>query len=206
MKGLTKRQREIVDYIEQYIAMHHYSPSYREMMRHFGFRSPGSIYKHIQTLKRKGHIATEKQCSRSLALTKNVSEDQKSLQLEISFLGQISAGAPIETFSQSQTFTVPSFLVLNPESTYALRARGDSLIDEQINDGDILIVEAATEAAPGDTVILLASTSEALVKKFYPEGLYVRLTSNHPNHPPLVVRNEDISIQGIIVGLLRFYQ
>jgi len=204
MKGLTKRQHEITEYIEEFIASHHYSPSYREIMQHFGFSSVASVAKHIEVLKRKGILISDKGSSRSLSLapkTKNL--PTFSNEIKLPFIGYMSAGAPIEIFPQAQTITVPSFLVPNSEMTYVLRARDDSLQDELIADGDLLLIEARQEASSGETILALINQYDALIKKYYPEGHYVYLRSLIAEHPPLTFKNEEILIQGVLVGLLR---
>src|SRR5690349_17276892 len=112
MKGVTKRQREILNYIETFIQVNHYSPSYREIMQHFGFASLGSVYKHLIALKRKDLIHNEPSCSRSLALAEGC--NRLSVELELPFIGYVRAGYPIEMLPQVQTLAVPQSLIHNP--------------------------------------------------------------------------------------------
>lgn len=205
MKGLTKRQREVLDYIESYIESNDYSPSYRNIQEHFGFSSLGTVYNYIKVLKRKNVVQGEKNSSRSLTPT-NFETKKGSAEIELPFLGYISANVPIDTFPQIQTASVPQTLVPFPARTYVLRARGDSLSDEFIADGDLILVEARQEAKPGETVLALIHHNETQIKKYYPEGQYVRLESRMQGRSPLVVRNEEVVVQGIIVGLIRFYE
>ena len=205
MKGLTKRQREIVDYIQEFIVNNRYSPSYREIGQHFGFTSLGSVYKHVNTLKRKGAIDSQSKASRSIAPT--AVDTQPSLQgsIEIPFIGNIAAGTPIQTFSQTQQLVVPRTFVHAPEKTYALRAQGDSLNEEMISDGDLLLVEVRQEAHPGETVVALINGHDIIVKKYYPEGEYVRLVGCHAHHHPILLREEDVQVQGVVIALMRMY-
>ena len=205
MKGLTQRQREIYDYIHTYISTHQFSPSYREIMAHFGFSSLGSVYKHVKVLKRKGLITAEKNCSRSIMLTQEEDEFQDSLTLELPFIGQISAGIPIETFSQTDSMLVPAALVPNPTQSYVLKANGNSLIADCICDGDLMIIEARQFARPGETIVALIGHQETLIKKYYPQVPYVRLESANLKYTPTIIRTEEITIQGVLVGIIRNY-
>jgi repressor LexA len=203
MKGLTKRQEEILRYIEDFIQSNHYSPSYREIMHYFNLKSLATVHKHLEVLKRKGVILSEKKCSRSLFPTKELHHKNVSIEVELPLIGHISAGTPVETFEHAQTLAVPEFLVHDPEKTYVLRARGNSLNDELIADGDLVIVEARQEASSGETVVALINHQNTTVKRYHPEGNYIRLISQTSPHHPLIVRNSDVTIQGVVIGVLR---
>lgn len=205
MKGLTKRQSEIVDYVSEFIQTHRYSPSFREIMQHFGFSSLGTVYRHINVLKRKGLLLVEKGCGRSLTPASTPPSKEVKSELNLPFIGHISAGNPIETFPQARTIGVPEFMVHSPDKTYVLRAMGDTLAEEMIADGDLLIVEARQEAHAGETVVALINQHDIIVKRFFPEGHYIRLTGHNPHHHPLLIRYEDMQIQGVLIGLLRLY-
>lgn len=205
MKGLTKRQRELIDYIQDFIAANRYSPSYREIGKHFGFTSLGSVYKHITTLKKKGMLSNEPNISRSVTTLQDPVPVQTTSEVYIPLIGHIAAGMPIQTFPQAQQIQVPAHYVHSPEKTYALRAQGDSLIEEMIADGDILLVEVRQQAHPGETVVALINQQEIIVKRYYPEGSLVRLFGVHAHHHPILLRQEDISVQAIVVSLLRHY-
>lgn len=206
MKGLTKRQKEILNYIQEFIQAHHYSPSYREISKHFAFSSLGSVYKHVRVLERKGVLFSEKNCSRSLTLPPENIPKRNLIEIEIPFIGYISAGFPIETFSQSQTLAVPEFLVHNPEKTYVLRAKNDSLSEELIAEGDLLLVEARQEAHEGETVVAIINQHDTIIKKFYREAAYIKLISHNALLQPIILREEDVLVQGVVVGLLRLFQ
>lgn len=205
MKGLTKRQRDIVDFIQEFIKNNRYSPSYREICQNFGFTSLGSIYKHMQTLKRKGVLSTESKTSRSIMLAAPSKKIETFSEIEIPFIGHITAGKPIQTFPQQQQVTVPHSFVHSPEKTYALRAQGDSLNEEFIADGDLLVVEARQEAHQGETIIALINNHDTIIKRFYQEGAYVRLIGTFANHHPMILQQEDVLIQGIVIGLIRMF-
>ena len=204
MKGLTRRQREIVDYVQEFIGNNRYSPSYREIGQHFGFNSLGSVYKHISTLKRKGVLVSQSKASRSVAPANDAPPPSQN-GIEIPFIGTIAAGKPIQTFSKTQQIVVPHAFAHAPEKTYALRVQGESLNEEMIGEGDLLIVEARQHAYPGETVVALINGHDTIIKKYYPEGDYIRLVGVHSQHHPIILRQEDILIQGVIVSLLRQY-
>lgn len=206
MKGLTKRQSEVLSYIQQFIQKNQYSPSYREIMNHFDFNSLGSVYKHVTVLKRKGVLDSEKKASRSLAPAQEGETRATSKEKEIALIGQISEGKMIELFPQSQMITVPEDFIHESGNTYALRVFGDSLRDELMMDGDVLIVEARIEAQPGETIVGFVNQHETIVKKYYAEGAYVRLVGQNPHHQSIILKNDDVLIQGIVIGLVRLYR
>lgn len=203
MKGLTPKQRNILDFIQNYIVKNKCSPSYREIMKHFSLSSPGSIYKYIRTLIRKGALQNEKNCSRSLTLLNTPKPSDAKWETELPLIGNISMGIPIQMLMKTQTLNVPAHLVNYPERTYLLRVEGDSLNEEYISDGDLLLVEARQEAQVGEMVIAQINQHDTLVKRFFPEGLYIRLEGH--THQPLIFRTKDVHIQGVLVGLIRSY-
>jgi repressor LexA len=205
MKGLTPKQHQILQYIEQFIAQHHYSPSYRELMKHFNFRSPGTIFKHIQTLKRKGVLNGDPQVSRSILPVKQTILASKINEVQLPFIGNLSIGYPLELFIQPKIIEIASSLVRDVENTYLLRVQGELLADEGIYDSDLLLIEARQDVQAGEIILGLINQHDTVLKRYYPEGLYIRLESQHPNHPPLTLRHEHIAIQGILVGLMRIY-
>jgi len=207
MKSLTKRQLEILSYLQDFIQIHRYSPSYREIMQHFGMSSVGSVYKHIQVLKQKGAIALEPKGKRSLVPANEITTPykNKNCQIELPLLGYITLGYPIETFVQTQTISIPEYMVKDPDKTYVLKAKDDSLNDEMVMQGDHLLVEARSEAHVGETVLALLNHHDTVIKKYFPEESYIRLVSHNLHHQTLVVRPQDMIVQGIMVGMVRNY-
>lgn len=203
MKGLTKKQSEIIDYLNDFIQTHHYSPSFREIMQHFGFTSPGTVYRYVNILKRKGFISTEKRCSRSISVSVKPGNPANSGETFLPFIGTVSSSAPIQMFSYSQSVSIPSHLIQAPDRTYVLRVLGEGWIEELIADGDLLLIEARPEAHAGETIIALVNQHDIIVRRYYPEGDYVRLIGSNPHHQPMIIRHEDLEIQGILVGLIR---
>lgn len=206
MRGTTKRQSEVLRFIEEFIATKNYSPSYREIQHHFGFSSLGSVYNHLEMLKKKNLIKMESKSRRSITPIHEQSAAKERRELEVPFIGHIAAGFPIETFSKSLSIAVPEYLVQDISKTYVLQARGDTLQEEMIADGDLLIIEARQTVSPGETVVAIINQRDSLVKRYYPEGDDIRLAGNNPHQQPFIVRQEDIFIQGVLVGLIRqFY-
>lgn len=202
MKSLTKRQHEILQYIRDYLQTHQYAPSFREIMQHFSFKSLGTVHRYIKILKNRGMLDGKKNCSRSLTLLQESSAKKKSL-ISVPFMGYISAGEPITTFSKSISMDIPQFLVLMPEATYALKVRGEGFIEEHIMDNDYLLIEARQEAQAGEMVVVLTHQKEVIVKKYFQEGSFARLVSHTPHSPPIIINEEDIRIQGIVIGVIR---
>ncbi len=204
MKGMTKRQRQIVDYIDGYIGEQGYSPSYREIMKHFGFSSLGSVYKHISVLKRRGVLSAEKNSARSVVLVQGDQKSVKGQTIELPFLGMIAAGSPLETFPQAGTMCVPSGMVQKPEDSFVLQVRGDSMGDG-IQEGDLVIVQSSSSARPGDTVVALIDGNETTLKRYFLDGNNVRLEPANPSYQPIVVAKDRVTIQGLLRGLIRRY-
>ncbi len=206
MKGLTKRQSQILGFIQDYIHTHRYSPSYREIMQHFELSSLGSVYKHVTVLRRKGALIGETKGARSLTLAQPAHRQETPQEVEVPFIGHICAGQPIEMFPQYQTIAIPDFLIEAPDNTYVLRAKGDSLQEELIGDGDLLLVEAKNSANPGETVIALINNHDTIVKRIFPEGEFAKLIGHNRHQHPIILRWEDIQIQGVVVGLMRLFR
>ena len=206
MKGLTLKQRKILNFIESFIEQHNYSPSYREIMQQFEFSSPGSIYKYIQTLKKKGALESVKHSHRSInPLKKTVLIKEESKEMQLPLIGYLSSGYPLELFASHQTLSVPASFVHDPDNTYILQAQGDSLQEEAIQSGDYLLIEARQEIHPGEIILGLINQQNSILKRYFPEGKYIRLESQNANQPPLTVRSDHILIQGVLVGLLRLF-
>lgn len=201
MKGLTHRQHEILHFIEEFIRIKGFSPTYKEIKDHFSLSSLGTIYKHLYALKKKGLITSEKGHKSSIKTVNNIA--QSGLEISIPLIGKISEGVPLEIFSQSIPFSVPKDFVRFPEKTYVLQVIGDSLNEEFICDKDYLIVEASQDPPVGSTIVALINHHDTIVKRYFLEGSYIYLTGNNPHHKPILLRPEDVRIQGTIVTLIR---
>jgi len=205
MKGLTPKQLEILQFIQHFIDQHHYSPSYREIMTHFDFTSPGSVYKHIRTLQRKGVLTADRKSHRSLMPIQAPTTIQESTDVQIPLIGNLSVGYPLELFVHPQMIAVPPSLIQAPNNTYILQVQGDDLLDEWIQDGDLVLIEARQDIQPGEIILGLINQNDTVLKRYYPEGQNIRLESQQSQIPPLTIRYEHIQIQGVLVGMMRMY-
>ncbi len=201
MLPLTKRQREILDYLNEFIQQHGYAPSLEEIGRRFGLSSLATVHKHLTNLQEKGFIKRAWNRSRSVELMPTRMTGQA---VEVPLLGYVAAGTPIEAIASNDTITVPEDIVGNRE-TYVLRVRGDSMIDEQIRDGDFVVVEDRKTANNGEMVIALLGGSDVTLKKFYRESGRVRLQPANPTMQPIYVEGDRVQIQGVVVGVMRRY-
>ncbi len=201
MLPLTKRQREILDFLAEFIQQHGYAPSLEEIGRRFGLSSLATVHKHLTNLQEKGFIKRAWNRSRSVEL---VPTRIGARAIELPLLGFVAAGSPIEAVATAESISVPEDLI-GKRDTYVLRVRGDSMIDEQIRDGDYVIVEDRKTADNGEMVIALLGGSEVTLKKFYRENGQVRLQPANPAMQPLTMPAEQVQIQGVVVGVMRKY-
>lgn len=200
---LTRRQKQIVDYLSDYIATEGYAPSLEEIAGRFGFRSLATVHEHLTNLERKGYIRRAYNESRSIEL---VPPPGQTGATELPLLGQVAAGEPIEAVVTPETIAVPNDLLPRRGGAYALRVRGDSMIDEHIRDGDYVVVHARQTADDGEMVIALVDGTAATVKRLYREpGGWIRLQPSNERLRPIRVHENDILIQGIVVGIIRRY-
>lgn len=202
--ALTKKQRQILDYVESFVDANGYSPSYEEIAQAFGYSSLATVHEHLTNLEQKGFLRKNYNKSRSLEV---VRADLNTLSLELPLLGVVAAGLPIETIpdAEQETIAVPHDMVRRGNN-YVLRVKGDSMIDEQIRDGDYIIVNSRQTAENGEMVVALVAGESATVKKFYREsGNRVRLQPANPTMRPMYFDANEVQIQGIVVGVIRKY-
>jgi repressor LexA len=201
VQPLTKRQREILDFLNQFIEQNGYAPSLEEIGRRFGLSSLATVHKHLTNLQDKGFIRRAWNRSRSVEL---VPTRMGGRALDLPLLGYVAAGAPIEAVVSSETVTVPEDLA-GTRDTYALRVRGNSMIDEQIRDGDLVVVEDRQTAENGEMVIALLQGSEVTLKKFYREGGHIRLQPANDTVAPIIAQADEVQVQGVVIGVMRRY-
>lgn len=201
--AITKRQREILDYLKQYIEDHQYAPSFEEIAEHFQFSSLATVHEHLTNLERKGRIHRNHNESRSIEI---VPEPGQAGATVLPLLGEVAAGLPIEAVTTPETIAVPNDLIPNRGANYVLRVRGQSMIDEHIDDGDLVVVNNRETAHNGETVIALIEGTSATVKRFYrePDG-WIRLQPANDTMAPIRAREQDVLIQGVVVGVIRKY-
>jgi len=198
---LTKRQREILDYLSEFIQRHGYAPSLEEIGRQFNLSSLATVHKHLTNLQEKGFIRRAWNRSRSVEL---VPARVGGRAIELPMLGFVAAGVPIEAVPGSETIAVPESMAGKRDS-YVLRVRGDSMIDEQIRDGDFVIVEDRKSADNGEMVIALVGGQDVTLKKFYRDNGKIRLQPANPAMQPMLFDPDNVQVQGVVVGVMRRY-
>jgi repressor LexA len=200
---LTKRQKEILDYIDGFIADRGYAPSFEEIAESFGYSSLATVHEHLSNLERKGYIRKSYNESRSIEL---VRPGQGQPSLELPLLGAVAAGLPIEAIVDNESIAVPPDMVRRRKDNYVLRVEGNSMIEEQIRDGDYIVVQAQENAEDGEMVVALVGGDAATVKKLYREpGDRIRLQPANPSMSAIVADARDVRIQGVVVGVIRRY-
>ena len=199
---LTRRQKEMWDYLQEHIATQGYAPTLEEIGAHFRLSSLATVHKHLTNLEMKGAITRKWNLSRAI----EIPAQRKTVNsLELPLLGEVAAGTPIEAVETQDTLTVPIDLVRRPNTAFALRVKGQSMVEEGILDGDYIVVEQRPTAQSGETVVAMVN-GEATVKKFFPErGGRVRLQPANVQMEPIIARGKDVEIRGIVVAVLRKY-
>jgi repressor LexA len=201
--ALTKRQREILNYLSGYAEENGYAPSFEEIARQFNYNSLATVHEHLSNLERKGYIRRAFNESRAIEI---LPSDAMPRAVELPLLGSVAAGLPIEAIEVDETVHVPENLVRRPGGHYVLRVRGNSMIDEQIRDGDFVVINERRSVDDGETVIALIDNSAATVKKFYRErDGRIRLQPANDTMTPIYVHENDVTIQGVVVGVMRQY-
>jgi repressor LexA len=201
----TQRQKEILDYITRFLERHGYVPSYAQIARQFGVKSRATIAKHIAALERRGLLVREHEDG-SFALNVKVEDTSSESLVEVRLLGHIAAGAPLEVVEDEERIPVPRFLLgrVKPDRVYALKVKGDSMIDEHICDGDIALIENRTDARDGEIVVaLLIEENQATLKRMFRRGLNIELQPANSQLQPFTVPAHQVRVQGIFRGLLR---
>src|SRR3989338_6088166 len=195
---LTKRQKQILDFVESYSQKKGYSPSFEEIRKRLKLASVSTIHFHISKLKEGGYLGKTENKARAINVT------SKEPMVRIPLLGMIAAGEPIEVIQQNEFITIPKTKLPPSSEVYALRVVGNSMIDENINDGDIVLVKNQSTAENGQKVVALIDNQEATLKKFYKEKGYIRLQPANKNIEPIILdRDTPIAIQGIVLDVIR---
>jgi repressor LexA len=201
--ALTKRQREILSYLQEYADDNGYAPSFEEIAAQFNYNSLATVHEHLTNLERKGYIKRSYNESRAIEI---LPSDVFARAVELPLLGSVAAGVPIEAMTVNESIAVPQELVGKSGNHYVLKVRGNSMIDEQIRDGDFVIINERRSADNGEMVIALTTNNAATLKKFYRErDGRIRLQPANETLQPMYVHENDIAIQGIVVGVIRRY-
>ena len=197
---LTKRQNHVLDFIKAFIKKHDYAPSLEEVKDHLGLSSVSTAHFHVQTLQQKGFLRKDDNRPRAIEISKNGGTNVQ----EIPLAGTIAAGQPIEAIEGHDNIQIPALLVPNKDRKYfALKVKGDSLIEDGILDGDVVIAEQTNTAKDGDLVVALTDDNEATLKYFYKEKNRIRLEPRNRALKPIFVHS--CTIQGKFVSLFRGY-
>lgn len=200
--ALTRRQREVLDIIRDFIGRNGYSPSLEEIGGALGLSSVATVHKHVSHLVEKGLVRRVWNQNRSIEL---VDDADRRGAVGLPLLGRIPAGRPLEAVPTHETIAVPSELVSGRGRTYVLKIQGDSMVGEHIRDGDYVILEERRVARDGETVVALVDGSEATLKRIFRDGIHVRLEPSNPSMSPLLLPAERVQVQGVVVGLIRKY-
>jgi len=198
--NLTPRQLEIVNFIREYFADRGYAPTMQEIANHLGVSRP-TVFEHIEALEAKGALQRQALRSRGIELAPELAGKPSALPL----VGRIAAGSPIEAIEAPEVLDLESLFRGRPGETFVLQVRGDSMIEEQIRDGDYVIVEKRHDAGNGETVVALLDNGEATLKKLYREPDRIRLQPANAALRPIYVDPDGVRIQGVVIGVLRKY-
>jgi len=196
---LTQRQQEIYDFLEDKIMNRGYGPTVREIGNHFGIRSPNGVMCHLRALEKKGLITRESYMSRAIQLTDQPQLKRNSLPLA----GQIAAGTPVLAVEDDERVDFAPLFDDSERDKFCLRVKGESMIEDQIADGDFVVVRRSKTARDGDIIVALVENSEATLKRFYREKKRIRLEPANSNMKPIYAK--DVDVLGIVVGVIRQY-
>jgi len=199
-KPLTKKQKEVLDFIEFHTKERGYSPTYREIAAAMGKSSPATIHEHIRSLEQKGYLSSEKRKARAVEMVHDMTLDPAHA-LFLPLVGVITAGQPIEAIEERETMAVPADLIVDRVNTYVLRVKGESMIEDGILDGDLVIVERNPSPKNGDVVVALLDNAFATLKRFYREANRIRLQPANSTMQPIFV--VDPIIQGVVRAVIR---
>ncbi|HEX6805482.1 MAG TPA: transcriptional repressor LexA [Terriglobales bacterium] len=205
--AITKRQREVYDFISEFVQKNQYSPSFEEIREGLGLNSLATVHKHVSNLEKKELLTRDYNRSRSIDLLPPRGRLKQAMSVNtgmvLPLLGRIAAGQPIEAIERPETISLADFV--RSKEVFVLEVRGDSMQDEAILSGDYVLVEKTKTAHNGDIVVALVENSDATLKRFYREGDRIRLQPSNARMKPIVVPAANVQIQGRVIGVLRKY-
>lgn len=199
--AVTKRQKEVLDFITAFVQRNGYSPSFEEIARGLDLKSLATVHKHITNLQNKGLLQRAHNRSRSIDVVTPRSRSRSGERLPL--MGRIAAGLPVESMENAESISLGD--ITGNREVFALQVRGDSMRDEHIVDGDYVLVESARTAREGEIVVALVRGSETTLKRYYIEGAMVRLQPSNAEMKPIFVPAQEVAIQGRVLGMLRKY-
>lgn len=205
--AITKRQRQVYDYISRFVSEKGYSPSFEEIGEGLELSSLATVHKHITNLEKKGLLTRDYNRSRSIDLLPPKGKLKQSMAVNtgvvLPLMGRIAAGQPIQAIENPETISLADFV--QSKEVFVLQVRGDSMQDEAILDGDYVLVEKSKTAHNGDIVVAIVNRDDATLKRFYREGDGIRLQPSNASMKPIVVHASAVEIQGRVIGVLRKY-
>lgn len=201
--NLTKRQKEILDFIKEYEQEYGVAPSYREIGQALGVSSPATVSDHIKALEAKGFLSKGENQIRSIEISPTVSHLDGGV-MELPLVGLITAGEPIEAIEDKETMAVPGGFIVDGVNSYVLKVKGQSMIEDGILDGDYVIVERNPSPKNGDVIVALLDNAYATLKRFYRESDKIRLQPANSSMKPIFVK--DLIVQGVVRAVIRKFQ
>jgi repressor LexA len=205
--AITKRQRQMYDFISDFVQKHSYSPSFEEIGEGMGLSSLATVHKHVSNLEKKGLLTRDYNRSRSIDLLPPKGRLKQAMSVNstmvLPLLGRIAAGQPIEAVSNPETISLADFV--RSKEVFVLEVSGDSMQDEAILNGDYVLVEKSKTAYNGEIVVALVDGTDATLKRFYREGDTIRLQPSNATMKPIIVAAATVQIQGKVIGVLRKY-
>ena len=215
---VTKRQKEVLEFVSAYVQHHGYSPSYEEMAQGLDLASVATVHKHVSALEAKEYLKRAPNMSRSLEVTAKWIQEQnarsgsnvlsmperETRSIEVPLLGRIAAGTPVEAIASNDTLNFADFTD-NP-GTYALQVRGDSMIEDHICDGDFVLIQKTERVRNSEIVVALVDGMETTLKRYYDEGDQIRLQPANSSMNPIYVNRQNLEIQGRLLAVLRKYR
>jgi len=205
--AITRRQRQVYDFIADFVQKNQYSPSFEEIGEGLGLSSLATVHKHITNLEEKGLLSRDYNRSRSIDLLPPKGRLKQSMSVNsgtmVPLMGRIAAGQPIEAIERPETISLADFT--RSKEVFALEVRGESMQDEHILDGEYVLVEKTKIAHNGDIVVALVEGTDATLKRLYREGENIRLQPSNARMKPIIVPAKDVQVQGRVIGVLRKY-
>ena len=205
--AITRRQRQVYDFISRFVAEHGYSPSFEEIGKGMELSSLATVHKHVTNLEKKGLLTRDYNRSRSIDLLPPKGRLKQALSVNtavvLPLVGRIAAGQPIEAVENPETISLADFV--RSKEVFVLEVRGESMQDEHILDGDYVLIEKTRTAHNGDIVVALVDKSDATLKRLYREGENIRLQPSNVNMKPIIVPAASVDVQGRVIGVLRKY-
>jgi len=205
--AITRRQRQVYDFISRFVAENGYSPSFEEIGKGLELSSLDTVHKHVTNLEKKGLLTRDYNRSRSIDLLPPKGRLKQAMSVNtaivLPLLGRIAAGQPIEAIENPETISLADFV--KSKEVFVLEVRGESMQDEHIVDGDYVLVEKTRTAHNGDIVVALVDQTDATLKRLYREGENIRLQPSNMNMKPIIVPAASVDVQGRVIGVLRKY-